>query len=375
MGSKRKIVYICNYDDHNNNYDLLTQPSGVTKINYILSALKGVGCTVDIITTAVSKSSIVIHDNIKETDFGTIRFLTSFGRSSLIRKSLSKLCVYLQVLWILLTIKRNSNVLIYHSLPLTNVVKMAQRFNKFRLFIEVEEIFSVLRHKDEAQVANEVMSVRNAVGYILVNDHIKTLCNLRGPSAVCYGNYNSSYPPRRFDSNDVVNILYAGGLDADAELAIRTVKMLPDRYVLHVLGYGTQDQMKHVMELCKSSDRITYHGCLNGREYDDFISKCQIGLCSRAVETKESLYAFPSKILAYLSHNLITVSTPLPAVVKSSVVDYIYFSEDYTEEALAQSILKATAESRVIDNMSVTLSLDTQFKDELLKIFYTTELK
>lgn len=348
-----KIHYICHYHDVLAERDLVTQPSGITKINYIKSTLKKAGFYVSVFSVAQATTLKRVNYSAKTKimDFNEdISYIHSFGRPNIIFKLFSRVWMQIQLLFYLFfRVKSADKVLVYHSLVLRWPVKIIRLLTKKRIFIEVEELYHAVLKSSVTKLQKEIKYLHNADGYILVNDLIAEKCGfLNKPFAVCYGDYRMSSKKKGsfFDKN--IHLVYAGviaGSDSDVYLALETVRHLPNNYRLHVLGYGLPEDIilmkRRIHELNSSlgNEFISYYGCLSGNEYYSFLSKCDIGLCTRVLVDEFSVYTFPSKVLVYLGNNLIPICSPISSVINSQVRKYVVFTKDITPQAVADSVL------------------------------------
>jgi hypothetical protein len=286
------------------------------------------------------------------------------------------------ILFIALKLNKDDIILVYHSLVLVWPINLINFFLDRKIYFEVEEIFSAVKLKNDKKIAYEINYLKNARGYIFVNDYFPTISQFKDkPFSVCYGDYkvnkvyNRSYKDRV--SNNKLNLLYAGsigGLGSDVYLAIESVRLLKN-YKLSILGFGNQSDIKALELYIKKtneenvSNEIKYYGCLTGQEYLDFISKCDIGLCPRILDNSYSKYTFPSKILVYLSNGLVPVSTPLYPVIKSEIKDSISISQDYSPESFSKSILNSTRFANISNNLFVLNSQNKSFVSSLNSLF------
>ena len=75
-------------------------------------------------------------------------------------------------------------------------------------------------------------------------------------------------------------------------------------YHLHVLGFGTQEQVNEIKSLIIETDAeskasVSYEEILSDEEYSNFIHKCHIGLSTQNSGSYSNAL-FPSKIFSYI---------------------------------------------------------------------------
>lgn len=377
----KKVFYIGCYDNLDNNRNLNTQPSGITKMNYIKQALKDAGFYVSIFSVAECKPNKFVlnkREKIQVDKFEDINYIVSIGRKNIILKLISRFLLIVQLSYYLLCKRTKDDIiLIYHSLAIAPVIKLIQMVCIRQIYFEVEEIYQAVYKASRSKVDEEINYLKKGKGFIFVNDIVKEKCGIKGKSAVCYGNYLMQKKSTLLNNKDEkIHIIYAGvieGEGTDVYLTMDVAKYLSSQYHVHILGYGLDtniNKMLSYLRKLKTECTISYDGCLSGSEYLNFLSKCHIGLCTRVLEDEYSDYAFPSKLLVYLSNNLRTICTPVSAIVKSKISSYILFPIDKTPESIAKLIL-AIDINKVVDNKRLLQELHNDFIVQLQSLFFS----
>ena len=375
-----KLYYLCNYDDYLNHRNLLTQPSGVAKINYIKGALKDAGIKFKLVSIAECRCdkwclNLPLKKHID--DFEDDYYIFSVGRPNVLLKFFSRLLLYLQVIYFLLfKVNSEDKVLIYHSLNIAYLVYVMRYMLKRKVYFEVEEIYSAVYGLPVKQIQREITRLREADGYILVNDIMESKCRFKGNIVVCYGAYYVSlHSIQKPNLDGKIHVVYAGLIGdekSDVYFAIDVAKYLPCNYHIHILGYGTEDALLKMMNYIQSNNDgktsyVTYDGCLYGGDYEDFLNKCHIGLCTRVLNDELSDYTFPSKVLVYLGHGLIPICTPLNCVRLSRIKDCVHFSHEVSPQAIAKVVLSVKIEE--MNRMKVIQDLHNGFVKEVREMF------
>lgn len=334
---------------------LATSPAGVNKGRYIAQLLQETGHSVEIVSPAWSKCGrwrywkafdqplderITLH---QLATFGTpLRWLTPLQWVH----SLLQLFFYL-----LLHTQAGEPVVVYHSYYASLPVLLAKRLKKFKLVLEVEEIYQdivplprVIRRQEDRmfQQADGYIFSTVAIGERLHRDHI--------PSMVVNGAYRCDDTPHPSSFSDgKIHCLYSGTFDkskAGAYLAVEAAAYLPDRYCVHISGFGTEEQTRALLEEIRKTQAtaacdIVYEGFLDDSAYRQLLQKCQIGLNTQTPDQRFSNTCFPSKILVYMSHGLQVVSAANKAITASDVGDRLVYYPVQTPQAVAQAIQRA----------------------------------
>ena len=103
-----------------------------------------------------------------------------------------------------------------------------------------------------------------------------------------------------------------------------------------------------------------------GKEYSNFISKCDIGLSSQNPDGVYNNTSFPSKILSYMCNGLKVVSVRIPVVETSDVKDGIWFYETGDPKKLAEAIKEAVKSD--VDPRNMIEELNVKFEKSLREL-------
>lgn len=131
--------------------------------------------------------------------------------------------------------------------------------------------------------------------------------------------------------------------------AAAAAEFLPEKYHVHILGFGTEEQKKQLQELIASVQKktkctLTYDGLKGGEEYIQFLQKCHIGLCTQIPDAKYTETSFPSKVLVYLANGLRVLSVRIPAVENSAVGGILYYYDNQSPQEIANAIMSIPME-------------------------------
>ena len=234
------LHYLCSYTQSDLGRRIITQPSGVTKIDYIKSALKKAGYTVNILSLSEGdfEHPFFIYKSltIKIDKAETLKFISTFCRSNVLLKVLSRLWMYCQ-LWhyLIFKVKQDDCVLIYHSLAYVFPIKVFRFFSNRKIYFEVEELFNAAYSNGELKIEKEKKYLRNAAGYLLINDLISKLSGFSQKGVVCYGIYSKADMPKTSLGDGKIHLLYAGVIGhEDALMAVDMCRFLSHKYYMHI---------------------------------------------------------------------------------------------------------------------------------------------
>lgn len=322
-----------------------------SKMAYIISVIKKLGKNIKVISV-VSGGKFGFHKRLeskvdtRETDI----FLESLDIPI---KGISKVCAFQRIcslfLFLVFNVKKSDTVLVYNTQVFSSPVRLAKKIKKFKLILEIEE-FLYLDHTrkiNAKRASQEKKLISVADGYILVNNLMSKHIDESKPYAVAYGGYD--IPPRTKErlADGNIHIVYAGGIDAlrRVDVAVKAMEFLPENYRLHILGQGPKkdisDLMKCINEVNHASNlqKVKYEGCLLGRQYDEFLQSCHIGINMQMIGAPIEEFAYPSKISSYLGRGLNVVSGSLKSIESSPFAKGISFFRENSPEAVARAIL------------------------------------
>jgi len=274
-------------------------------------------------------------------------------------------------------IKKNDLLIVYHNTGFISIVKMLRKFKKFRLIIDVNELYGIVLGKNNI-TKRELKYLKIADGYLLATEYLARYLEEK-PKVVVSGTYeyNADNRKRKKTNRESVHCVYSGTFSASKGVheAIRSANYLSQNYHLHILGFGTDDEVKAVKENISLVDRnakckVTYDGCLVGDEYTKFIQTCDIGLSTQDPDTDYSDSSFPSKIFSYLSNGLRVVSIKIPAIENSVVGDKIYYYNEQSPEKIAKAICDVDLDDDY-DAQSFLEEIDKDYMMELKKLLLT----
>ena len=377
----KTIKYIGYYDTILNDTDKrAASPAARTKMEYIYEVLLNIGYAVEIISMAHIDNessdyrrsrSQILKENLK------VVYTPSIGRKN-------KLASVFRIIWsniwliyyLLKTVRKDDNVLVYHSLGTNLWVYLAWKLIKFNLILEVEEIYTDVIKKNTIEQFLELFTIKNADTYIfstiLLNDKI----NLKGkPFVVCNGTYKEEFARNSEFTDDKIHVVYSGTFSLEkggAATAIETALFLNKDYHIHIIGFGSEEEKEYLIRLIKEVSkqtecRITYEGCFFGEDYIRFIQCCDIGLSTQAPDLDYNDSSFPSKILSYMSNGLRVVSVRIKAVETSAIASALFFYDQPHPKEIANTIKRINL-NEIYDSRNLIRNLDVEFRHNLQSI-------
>ncbi len=333
-------------------------PSGVNKMEYIARALGSEGMKIKIISTAWLKYKKEVGAKISlQRSFtlnNNIDCILPFSIAIPLKIS-NLLSMFITKVWLILyfliNVRKNDNIIVYNSPFYFSTMYWLKKIIKFKLILEVEEVYSIVFSMDEKWKRRENRLITFADSYIFPNDLMYDYLGIKNKKqVVVYGSYlieetnNISFE----FGDDKIHLVYAGVIDKlklGAFNAVYAAKYLPDNYVLHILGFGADKDIKdlksEIQEMNTFSNcKIIFEGKKIGLEYTKFLSACHIGLSTQKNEGIYLNYTFPSKVLSYIGFGLQVVAAKMDCLTKSELSSYIYYYEYDNPVSIANAILK-----------------------------------
>lgn len=369
-------------------YDFLDMSNGRTsslalikKMDYISEAINKAGYDVLIVSPSWSNSNEKICYKKSETfqvhSDKKVTFCPTYSSSK-------KISIYIRIVlallwlfyWLVKNTKRDEKIIVYHAQWLSLPLRLAKRIKKLHLILEVEELYYDVWENKNILNQWERKLIDSADSYIAVSD---VLAKLLGPKvrAVIYGDYTVHYSTNhdKHVEKNKINVVYAGTIDdlrGAAFNAVRCAELLPENFIVHIVGTGEEClvlKLKKMIDLInkkKSRNACLFHGVIIGKEYDDFLCNCQIGINSQ----KEGDYmntAFPSKVISYLSHNLAVISTKIKSIEESKLRSLILFTKDDKPESFAEAIMSFDLQFK-INYQEIIEELDKNFVESMKQV-------
>jgi hypothetical protein len=355
---RKQVLYIGFYSNESREkIRRYSTPSAVNKMDYIANVFKRLDCDIQIVSPSwlIYKSNHLkyVPSNTRYNNSGiTIKYSPSFTSNNKILNILSR---FFSLLWLSLYLFKNTKkdtiVTLYHSASLYFPVLYAKKFRHFKLILEIEEIYHLFT-KTKKKHENALFSL--ADGYLFSNKRIKNYfindSDKKKPFAVINGVYNIRKSLSiKNKENDFVKVVFAGNIELTRKGAFNTVscaKYLNDKYLVYIIGFGEKNDIKKLIKEIKKTnnflgyEKCKYLGVKHGKDYDDFLSSCDIAINPQEANENYMQFAFPSKVISYLCYNLKTVSTKLQTIEDSEFADLITLVQTPTPEKFANAIMQ-----------------------------------
>lgn len=365
-----KIYYLIHFDNKKNRN---VTPSAITKGKYVASALASCSSEVEIVSLAypTKDSQDEVYYQVSENVICHL-FKGKYSNNRIIRYIDHKLYDKKIRKYLKQNVKKEDIIVVYHSLANMKLVKYIKKNITDKIVYEVEEIYGDVINDEKAKI-KELKAFKNASSYIFSNDYLNTIINTKQlPYVTCYGTYEIPTLYKESFNDNLIHCLYAGTLaqNKGALNAINVAKYLPNNYLIHILGFGSEkdiaDIKNAVNEVNNSygTTKVIYEGLKLNEEYLKFIQKCQIGLCTQNIDAAFNTTSFPSKILSYMSNGLEVVGVNIAAIKNSKVGQYIQFYNVPDEKEIANAILNINLNNKT-NNVDVVKELDKEFKEDL----------
>ena len=374
----KKLCYLGYYDVSENRDEMRSCPlAAVNKMTYICSAINRAGYDVEIVSASrtAGKQDCPGH-LIRVSENTSLRLFPCKGTGSVWKRGVRAIEMQwriFQYLW--KNIQSGDVLLAYHSLGYVRTLWLLKKLKRFRLILEVEEIYSDVTG-DERVRKLEMRLFKAADAYLFPTELLDEKINTeRKPAVVVYGTYQVEEERNCSWGDGKRHLLYAGTLDprkGGAAAATAAAGELSEGYHVHILGFGSEQEKK---DLCETITKInmtakagvSYDGVLGGEEYIRFVQSCDVGFSTQMPDAAFNETSFPSKVLSYLANGLRVVSIRIKALERSAVSDLLYYYDENTPEAVAETVQKIDF-SQPYDSRAVIRQLDAKFVKEFKRL-------
>ena len=346
-----QVIYYITYGTFSGveEYALEASPAANQKGQYLIEKLDGTCEAYEVISLSETVKTTLCVLPIKTVnclEYGTYTVWTGFGKPNKIIRRLHYYFRRGQLKRFLSTLSEKDTVIAYHSLQTADIFFAYKRKNNFKFILELEEIYQDVVNCGQKKAAWERKVITAADGYILATEALSKEIPAERPYIVINGTYHSE-PERDVGFADgKIHCVYAGTFDPTkgGAAAAAAAEFLPEKYHVHILGFGTEEQKKQLQGLIatvqkKAKCTLTYDGLKSGEEYIRFLQSCQIGLCTQIPDARYTETSFPSKVLVYLANGLRVLSVRIPAVENSEVGGILYYYDTQSPQEIANAIM------------------------------------
>lgn len=370
------MIYIGHYDLYDSNVKRSYVTAAVNKIRYMLKSFSKAYEEVCVFSFSknIEEQFKIYPSELKHEGNVRIYFPLSWGGKGELHTF--SMIIWLRICLFVYLLKhahKNEHVYVYHATAYGKSILWAKAIKKFKLILEVEEIYSDVQNTIRGLRDYEFSYINTADAYIFSTNLLDEKINkLNKPYIVINGTYEVEDIISEKFNDGKIHVVYAGTFDirkGSAAAAVAAAKYLNKDYVLHICGFGSEKDKTDLLEIISHSNaindcKIEFHGLLRGREYISFLQKCHIGLSPQNPNASFNSTSFPSKILSYLANGLSVVSIRIPAIETSSVGKYVTYYDEQTPSQIADAIMKANIEtnyrsliSKISDNYDNSVAL------------------
>ena len=280
-------------------------------------------------------------------------------------------------------IKADDIVISYHSLVYKNVITEAHHKIGFTWIPEINELYCLSRQEyaNPLLLDSEISMFSEGDGYIFANDILAQKYANNKPYTILYGNYDINIEKKQLPT-EKIKLVYTGIINEDRGVfkIIQTMECLPDNYTLHILGFGSENNMKRLLREIDlinrkhGEERVYFYGTKVGKDYSNFLSDKHIGVSLISQNEDICNNAFPGKILSYMGHSLYVLSSKCDSICNSRLGEYIYYCEN-TTDSIADAIKRIPVfnecnSSKILEQLGY--EFQTEFKQMMCKLQETS---
>lgn len=345
--------------------------AGEDKVDYICEKLNEIGEDVLILSNAKTTERCFAKKEklhlFRTTD---LLYFSSLPRRGLALHAIDVIWGYIQLfLFVLLRVKETDTILVYHSLGYRGIWGLLRKIKRFNYILEVEELFQAFEASNSSYKRHEHNVFRYPDAFLFSNALLAEEINKEQKPAVIINGIYKAADRQVKPSEKVIKAVYAGSLEKQkgVDYLIPVADHLPDGYEIHIIGFGTDNDVKRIEGLIAQSEgKISYDGVYKGDAYIEFLQSCNIGLCVQDENDDFNKYEYPSKVFSYLSNGLQVVANNLVQLRKSEVFSYLHIVESKEPAAIASAIISCTKSE--IDSKEILKKLDYAFQEQMQMI-------
>lgn len=380
----RKIHYISFYLDQDEVKGRKLEVAAQSKISYIIESIKKAGFEVVAVSSTIAKEGVgfLPQKEVKIDPQESHVYLAAMSSKNIVLRKIRGAFMQLQLfLYLLKSVGENDIVMAYHSLPYIPVIKLFKKLKKNKFVLEFNDLYALhfINTKKASKIKNTECSFFNiADGFLFASPYMTELVDESKPAVISYGSYRTVTTDRQEDDGKI-HIIYSGvieNLRKAAKLAANAAVFLPKDYIIHIAGYGTEDNLKEFKSLyskineTKGYEAVIYHGLLLGDEFDKLLYNCRIALDCHAYANGDlwkSKFSFPSKIPLNMGHDLYLVSHDMQIISDSPFAEFTTFFGEFSPEAVADAIMACTLKIKNINTARTPKDLIKELDEAFVK--------
>lgn len=379
----KEIKYIGFYNPLNNEFNRVGTLAAINKMNYISDSIINAGYSVNIVSPSWINDSYgnSKHEKLSVSQiapYKKVTLISSWGTKNKISRNLK--IIYSLVwlfFWLLKNVKANEKILAYHSPWLALPLILAKKIKKFKLILEVEEIYSDVSSIHPFFDKLESKIFKNADCFLFSTDLLSKKIDNKGCFIVIYGDYKTYNRIEQPINDGKIHLVYAGIIDshkAGAFNAAEVALYLNEKYVIHIIGFGEIELLKKRIKQINqiANCKVSFDGSLQGDDYVRYCQKCHIGLSTQKMDGKYLETSFPSKILSYLGMGLIVVSSNIKCVTLSKVGSIMHYYSEENPQAIAETIKNINV-LKDYDSIDLLKKMDLEFIRNIKKMLNNEE--
>ena len=349
-----RVYYICWYISDEDKETFKGNVTGVLKMKYVVEQMLASGVSLYIVSLAQQTRKGLFRPVRKaiQSNGVPLMYLAGFNGLGRVGKLINHIIKFVELFFILTyKVKRTDKVVLYHNYPQTRFVALIKFLIRADVVIEVEELYGYSPTEDKPWVEKEIRSVKKMDAFICVNEGMPRLLGLpKGSYVVSYG--AGIIPARTVGRRDdgKIHVVYAGTIEAykrGASTAVEAAKYLPDNYVMHIIGFGDEENVRRLKQKVKEVNSflhriaVEYDGYHSGEDLDAYLFGCHIGLSSNVMRPNFANNSFPSKVITYMCHDLSVVLGYAEAFYHVPMSEGWTFYHEFSPKQIAEAIISA----------------------------------
>ena len=249
------MIYIGHYDLYDSNVKRSYATSAVNKIRYMLKSFSKAYEEVCVFSCSknIEEKFKIYPSELKHEGNVGIYFPLSWGGKGKLHTF--SMIIWLRICLFLYLVKhahKNEHVYVYHATAYGKSILWAKAIKKFKLILEVEEIYSDVQKTSRSLRDYEFSYIKTDDAYIFSTNLLNEKINkLNKPDIVINGRYEVEDIISEKFNDGKIHVVYAGTFDIrkGSAAAAAAAEYLNKDYVLHICGFGTEKDKTDLLEI------------------------------------------------------------------------------------------------------------------------------
>lgn len=251
--------------------------------------------------------------------------------------------------WLKATKDEEQYVLIYSDYPpYASAARMACKGSKAKVVLVMTDLptYKQAKHKISAYTLfmnymddRRERNFNKFDGYVVLTKHMVTRMNITDKPYIVVEGFSDPSVYEQIAPHKAARktLMYAGALSQ-----VHSIRKLIDGFMATEIDadlwiFGSGDQLQYVQDAAEKDSRIQYKGKVDRAELLQTQKDAHVLISVKATDDEHTLYAFPSKILEYMTSGTAVLTTRVGGIPEDYFT-HVFTIDDESIEGIAKSI-------------------------------------